>query len=65
MMTCVDLDLFYGKAIFGRMCALIGKTGTQPLTENKLPGNDQIDRIFMSEKQYGRQWVVCLCPGAI
>ena len=62
-MTCVDLDLFYGKAIFGRMFALIEKTGTQPLTVKKRLGNDQIDRIFMFEKQYGRQWVVC--PGAI
>ena len=63
MMTCVDLDLFYGKAIFSRMFALIEKTGTQPLTEKKSPGNDQIDRIFMFEKQYRRQWVVC--PWAI
>ena len=38
MMTCVDLDLFYGKAIFGRMFALIEKTGTQPLTEKNVQG---------------------------
>ena len=60
-----DLDLFYGKVNFGRLCIWMGKSGKMSLNGRKLSGNGQMDRRFRFMKIFWPQGLVCPCPGAI
>ena len=64
MMPWVDLDLFYDKVKFGRLCSSMGKTVTKSFNEKSMQ-----ERTITKEKNVYEKRIVsggCLsCPGAI